>query len=818
MQAPPRSRPPAASRALRSRARSPRRRLPLAVKIPLIPVLFVLVIGITAGLVAMLLLPPVGAVGFGVKSVDKALTDAGADFTKIPHFPERSTIYAADGSRLATVYLDENRDIVHLRAVSEIAQKSVLAIEDHGFYEHGAVNLTSLARAMVANLVAGKVVQGGSSITQQLVKNAVTGDTAPTFERKFKELALAIQVERKYSKDEILALYLNEVYLGNGIYGIGTASKFYFHKPAAKLKLPEAAVLAGMIQSPETYDPLDHPTAAKKRRNEVLDRLAELGWVPQAKIDKAKASPVELPPGAGHIEQKTRPFFIYYITQQILDLDNHEFDMFGKTFNQRRHMLFQGGLRIHTTLEPGWMKYAEEAVLNHLPPKNGPDASLVTIQTDTGAIRTMLSGKNYDEDEQDLVWQGRRQVGSAFKPVTLVAAFQNGIPPTKVYESKSPFCSPLWISASNCVYNAEPASNSGWLNLWQATENSVNVVFAQLALEVGPENIVSAARALGITGPLDAVPSITLGAEEVSTLDMATAFSTLANEGVRCRPYAIQRVLLPGGKKLYQHRLNCHQTVDVEIAQLVTAMLEGVVDSGTGTAANLSGYDVAGKTGTAQDYTNVYFAGYTKQYATAVWVGFKQGQIPLNEYYGYSVFGGTLAAPIWHDYMMRIMSGLPNIGFAAPPAPERGTVPDVVGMDSQAAQETLAKAGFVAVVKEAPSEAPKDEVFEQNPGGGTQAVLGSIVKISVSNGKLPSVGVPNVKGMTQANAVAALREAGFVVKVVTVQVVQKDRDGIVLEQSPPPGTKLDIGKTVAISVGKYSKPSPTPTPTPTETP
>jgi membrane peptidoglycan carboxypeptidase len=240
-------------------------------------------------------------------------------------------------------------------------------------------------------------------------------------------------------------------------------------------------------------------------------------------------------------------------------------------------------------------------------------------------------------------------------------------------------------------------------------------------------------------------------------------------------------------------------------------MLEGVVDGGTGTAANLTGYDVAGKTGTAQDYTNVYFAGYTKQYATAIWVGFPEGQIPLSNYYGTSVFGGTVAAPIWHTFMAQIMSGLPNIPFPAPPKPERGTVPDVVGMNSQEAQTALSKAGFVPVVEQAPSEAPKDEVFEQSPGGGTSALLGTMVKISVSNGKLPNQAVPDVRGMTQSNAASALRKLGFVVKIVTADVVQKDKDGLVLAQSPPPGSKADIGSVVSITVGKYSpKPSPSP--------
>ena len=264
---------------------------------PLAVLLLVPVIAIAAILIAIVIVPPFAGLGLGAKRIDARLTSLGADFTRIPRFPERSTIYASDGkTELATLYLD-NREIVGLADISPIASKSVLAVEDAQFYQHGPLDWTSLVRALITNAATGEVVQGGSTITQQLVKNAITGDTAQTFQRKFQELALAIRVEQRYTKDQILALYLNDVYFANGVYGIGTAADFYFHEPASRLKLAQAAMLAGLVRSPNYYDPLAHPVKARVRRNFVLDRLAELGWVPQERIDKAKSSPLGLAAG-----------------------------------------------------------------------------------------------------------------------------------------------------------------------------------------------------------------------------------------------------------------------------------------------------------------------------------------------------------------------------------------------------------------------------------------------------------------------------------------------------------------------------------------
>ena len=778
---------------------------------PLIPVLLAVVIAAATGAVTLVLLPLFGAAGAGVNAFSERLDAAGVGAVRIPTFPQRSTIYAADGTVLAEIFLDENRRIVRLGNVAEVAQKAVLAIEDDGFYEHGALDFPSLMRAAVANLAAGEITQGGSTLTQQLVKNVIIGDTSQTFARKFQEAALAIRVERRYSKDEILELYLNDVYFGNGAYGIQTAAQTYFDKPASRLKLAEAALLAGMIRAPGLYDPVQDPESALQRRNLVLDRMAALGWVSQAKVDRAKASKIRLAPDVGVFEERVEPFFVHYIRNLILDDESGQFDAFGKTRKQRVHTLYQGGLRIYTTLEPEWQRYAQEAALAspYIDPSRGPDVSIASVDAKTGAIKALLSGKDYERDQLDLAWQGTRQVGSAFKPFTLVAAFQNGFPAGKVYTTKSPLCGLAgWISASGCVSNAEGASGGGFVDLWTATQNSTNVVFAQLAVDVGAENIVEAAHQMGITSELDAVPSITLGVEEVSTLDMASAYGTLANDGIHCEPFAVARVEYttgpPKDRLLYRHKPACEQAIDADIAHLVTAMLQRVVTSGTGTAASLPGRPVAGKTGTAQDYTNVYFAGYTPQVATAVWVGFPFGQIPMDSYYGSSVFGGTVAAPIWHDFMARAMAGYPVEGFEGAPAPASGTVPDVVGLQEREAKRILVEASFTPVVEDVDSVEEAGTVVAQSPGGGASLTLGGAVTIQVSTGKGEPVIVPRVIGLGKVAAVAALTDAGLVADVRFTEVDDPSLDGRVVSQVPIGNKEVLEGSTVTIVIGELA--------------
>ena len=774
---------------------------------PLLYLLFPAVIAIAGALVALLLLPAALGVGAGVDRVGARLDSLGEAYKRIPKFPERSTIYASDGRTvLAQVYLDENREIVHLDEVSEVARAAVLAAEDDGFYEHGAMDVSSVLRAAFANVAAGDVVQGGSTITQQLVKNAVLDDVDQTLERKWQELAVALRIEQKYTKDQIFELYLNDIYLGNGIYGIGTAAQYYFHEPASELTLAEGATLAGMIRAPEDYDPIAHPKMAAARRNFVLDRMVELGDAAAAPVAKIAAKPVALPPNAGKVSKEKPPFFVTYITRQILADADNTYDAFGKTAKQRERTLFQGGLKIVTTLDPDWQRAAQAAASQPwaVTPGNPdyrqkPDTAIVSVDNANGAIRTMLSGRNYQKDQLELA-TATRQTGSAFKPFTLVAAFEEGIPPGQVYSATSPFCSPAWTSANHCVSNAEPG-NGGYENLTTATAYSTNVVFAQLALDVGPSKIADTAHDMGISSDLAAVPSITLGTSDVSPLEMASAYQTLANRGQHCEPFAVSRVDDAEGV-LYRHKAQCRQVIDPEIAAQVTSMLQGVValPGATGTAASI-GRPVAGKTGTTQEYSNAWFVGYTPQVSTAVWVGFPGNPDPLDRYFGTSVFGGSIAAPIWRTYMTRVMAGIPVEGFPAPPPPQTGKVPDVAGRGVVDAQRVLAEASFSSRIERVHSLRPEGTVVDQSPAGGATAQLGTLVTLRVSSGRAPTVVVPSVAGRGAGAARTILEDMGFVVHVDEKRVSDPKLEGVVLATVPKAGSKVDRGSIVTMNVG-----------------
>ncbi len=770
----------------------------------------------TALLVALAVFPPIAAMGRAAQLADRKLLGNTAEL-HIPSLPERSTIYAADGSVLATLFQDENRVYVPLSGIAPIARQAVLAVEDHDFFRHGAVDVISILRAALANLNAGKIVQGGSTISQQLVKNTETG-TAETFARKFQEAQDAIRLERTYSKDQILEMYLNESYFGNRVYGIGTAAEFYFATTADKLTLPQAALLAGMLQAPVFFDPIEHPAEALVRRNIVLEDLLTFdtppfGRISQSEHEGAVSAPIKLSSKKRSANAfGPEPYWVAYVVNQF---ENNP--AFGKTLDDRIKLLFQGGVKIYTTLDPKLQKAARSIIEHHLPkagptPPADPQGALATIVPQTGAIEVMVGGTNYTKQKFDLAWQGRRSTGSAFKGFTLTTAMEQGVPPGRVYDSRTP------QNVTGCqvggwiVNNAEPGSG-GFINLWTATADSVNVVFAQLIRDIGPQNVLNVAAAMGIPRDhMQAVCSLTLGTGVgTNPLEMASGYATLADGGKHCQPFAISKVLDRENTVIFKARPSCKQVVPPEAAAQVTAMLQGVIAHGTGTAAQLTpARPEAGKTGTGQNYQDAWFVGYVPQLTTAVWVGYSKREIPmrgLRVLGGRNAFGGTIAAPIWHDFMMKAVVGLPPRGFPTPPPAKGGTVPDVTGMKQQAAQDTLTKANFVPIVNNVASTQPKGVVVSQAPKGGSSAPLGSAVTINVSTGKAPKVAVPDVVGKTQDAATSALQAAGFQVAVVYQQVSDQQQVGIVLSQDPAAGKKLAQGSTVTITVGQLG-PSP----------
>ena len=419
-----------------------------------------------------------------------------------------------------------------------------------------------------------------------------------------------------------------------------------------------------------------------------------------------------------------------------------------------------------------------------------------------------MSGRNFQKTHQDLATglngTKGRQAGSAFKPFTLVAAFREGIPPGRVYSSKSPITIPACDNWR--IQNAEPGTG-GLVDLWTATQDSINVVFAQLARDVGPINIVRAAHDMGITSPLPAVCSLTLGTGSVSPLEMSDGFATLGNNGVHCPPYSVENIIGPYGKTIYQHvaQLSCRQAISADIAHLVTAMLQRVVCCGTGFRANI-GRPQAGKTGTNTLYRDAWFVGYVPQYSTAVWMGYPQGEISMYGVEGFAeMFGGDIPAEIWHDFMSEVVQGLPATSFPAAPQQRSGTVPKVVGLTEAQAMQLLQQSNFTGIPVSVSSSQPQGTVVGQSPSPGTHGVLGSPVRIMVSTGHATQTVVPSVIGLTQARAESVLSNAGYGVNVVDVPTSDKRANGRVIYQSPKGGERRDKGSTVSIAVGQYTK-------------
>jgi membrane peptidoglycan carboxypeptidase len=778
---------------------------------------------VSAGLLAILISPPFLAAGAGVQKIQGRLNADGASFTGIPRLPQRSTIYASDGKTvLARIYLD-NREVVPLNRISPNVIKAVLAIEDSQFYNHGAIDLTSVIRAIGANIRSGSFTQGGSTITQQLVKNTI-GTNTPTLERKFKELALAERVEQHYTKDQILELYLNDVFLANNVYGIGTAARFYFHESAAKLNLAQAALLAGLIQSPTYDDPVAHPRHAYLRRNDVLNRMIALGQqhdpmgVSVKRGEAAKNRPIILHTGGNYLP--TPPFLVDYVRQELIDDPNGWYGVLGNTPQERENTLKEGGLSIITTLDPNWQKAAQKAANQPwaISPANPgyspePDVGIVSLGTKTGAIKTMLSGRDYQKDQLNLVTTPH-QPGSSFKPYVLATAFEQGIPPTATFSgAQGPIAG--CFNQDGSVWNVTNAEGTslGMVNLYDATAYSINAVFARLAEQVGPQNVADMAHRLGITTPLPPVCALGTGSVGITPLDQASGYQTFANSGVHCTPYAVSEIRR-NNKVLYDQTPDCNRVLAAPIANLVNKVLEGPVTYGTAAAVFSSGWGkwpIRGKTGTADSNKELWFAGYTRQVTTAVWVGSPHTPYPMPNYWGTSVFGGTIAAPIWKAYMLQVLQGMPARQF--PPA-ELGRVPSVVGMDQQTAISTLRAAGFRAKINVVQNYLPQGQVLSQDPAGGAQSVAGITVTLEVSNGVAQKVTIPSVKGLSVASAESALSAINVTPVISYKQTSDPTLDGIVIGVSPDAGTQVLEGTSATLYVWQGPAPSPSPTPSP----
>jgi penicillin-binding protein 1A len=596
--------------------------------------------------------------GAAVTDFSKAVEARSADLALGP-LPQRTAIYGGDGALLTVMDAGENRVIVPLSSIPQVLVNAVIDIEDSGFWTHEGVDVEAIARAADHNVRAGAVRQGGSTITQQLAKAELLSPDR-TLARKLSEVILARRLEAELGKRGILERYLNRIYLGEGASGVATAAETYFAKPVDQLGVPEAALIAGLIKNPTGYNPLRDPEAAGRRRALVLDAMVTHGHLAAAEAEAAKAAP--LPTQANHPPE--RGGYVVDAAVQELLADSH----LGATLDERRRTLLTSGLHVYTTIDPHLQDAGERAVAAGIPKGYRISAALAAVDPATGAVRAIVGGPDYGSSQFNVAVSGSgRQTGSSFKVFTLVAALQKGRSPDDVIDGRAPCPIPNPGGKPNPwkPENYEGAAG-GPVSLTEATAKSVNCAYARLAMDVGPKEVARVAHDMGITADLAPVPSITLGTNSVPPLQMASAYATLAADGVARKPHVVQRVLRSDGTAMLENGSDGTQVLDQQVSRLATSMLTSVVTGGTGTAAALADRPVAGKTGTAQSYHDAWFVGFTPQLATAVWMGNVDGEVPMRNVGGRNVTGGSYPTRIWHDFMATAMTGQPVMGFPAP--------------------------------------------------------------------------------------------------------------------------------------------------------
>ncbi|MFD7897020.1 transglycosylase domain-containing protein [Streptomyces sp. NPDC059743] len=678
-------------------------------------------VSVLAGAVlAGIALPAFGALGLAAKGTVEGFDEIPANL-KTPPLSQRTTILDSKGGRIATVY-SRDRTVVPLKDISPYMQKAIVAIEDSRFYEHGAVDLKGVLRALNRNAQSGGVAQGASTLTQQYVKNVfveeagddpekVAAATQQTLGRKIQELKYAIQVEEELGKKKILENYLNITFFGQQAYGIEAAAQRYFSKPAKDLKVEEAAMLAGIVQSPSRYDPVNDEEEATKRRNTVLQRMADVRDISQAEADRAKATPIKLNvsrPKNGCITAVSGAgFFCDYVRSVFLNDP-----VFGKDREERAKVWNQGGLTVRTTLDPQAQNSAQESIKDHVFQSDPVATALTIVEPGTGKILAMGQSRPYGfgknetqinlSVDQKMGGGAGYQPGSTFKPIVAAAALERGIPATQsfpspyemTYPTPVQTCDGPWTDRNIPVEN-ENEAEVGPYSMKEATAKSVNTYYVQLISEIGVCPVTELASKMGVKRAdgkkIQQVPSITLGTQEVSPLTMASAYATFASRGTYCTPVAIESILGPNKKPMPVPKSKCDRAMSETTADTINTLLKGVVEDGTGQQAGLGSRPSAGKTGTTDFRYAAWFVGYTPNMSGAVWVGDprhsrKMVDITIGGEYQDKVFGGEVPGPIWKDAMSGALDGRPAPGFNeisipdAPKAPEED--PNKPGTDA----------------------------------------------------------------------------------------------------------------------------------------
>jgi penicillin-binding protein 1A len=796
----------------------PRRRVRKRRLAALVAVLFVAAaLSFTFGLVR--------AVASEIPALDPAAQHADVD----------TVVYAENGRTvLAVLRGEESRVLVDTEDIAPIMRQAIVSVEDQRFYEHNGVDVRGIARALWQDIRQQGIVEGGSTITQQFVKNAYIRNER-TLARKVREAALAWQLEQDWTKDRILTAYLNTIYFGHGAYGIQQAARAYFKKGAKDLNLPESALLAGIPADPSLYDPASSPRNAALRRRHVLAMMLEQGKITPRQFARADKAPLPEPedirlPGT----QGPAPYFVNYVKDELVA-------------HYGAGRVFGGGLRVTTTIDLELQLKARAAIESVLRNPDGPAAALVAIDPRSGEVKAMFGGRNFRHSQFNLAAQAKRQPGSAFKPIVLAAAMNEGISPVTELESK-----PVSIDAGDRIWKVTNYDHTylGRVSLSRAIVSSDNTVYAQLTDLVGPKAIVKTAHSLGIRSRLAPYFSIGLGSGAVSPLEMARAYATLANEGRRVdgsefgnRPVVVETVERARSNKVDVNAPIPTQVIDEGQAELLTDILEDVVQSGTGKRAAIPGREIAGKTGTTDNYGDAWFVGYTPELVVAVWVGYPDALKPmLTEFNGEPVAGGTLPAMIWKAFVEKVDED-ESRSFDAPPylggvstwvvqrdgewqldngycrsarlvayfsglgpdteadcKPNEVSVPLVVGMTEAGAEATLASQPLAAKVVYRPAKPGTlpGIVVDQDPRRGG---LSANDEVTVVVAKARYGVLPNFVGSSLADA---QREATRL-KVRLVAKTAAGREGTVLRQVPAPGVALAPGMRVRLVVGDGSR-------------
>ena len=574
---------------------------------------------------------------------------------------QNSFVYASDGSLLGSIPAERNREPVTLGRMSVWLPRATVAIEDRRFWQHGGVDYLGIARAAWTDLTAGRAVEGGSTITQQLVRGLYTG-REKTLSRKIKEACLAIKLARKWPKAKILDEYLNTTYYGNHAYGVEAAAQTYFSRRASRLSLLQSALLAGLPQAPSVYDPFQDPKAALTRRNEVLQAMLTNGVITARQYRNAvRTKSLGLRPGNIYTRIK-QPYFFSYVTEQLID-------------EYGAGTVREGGLKVYTTIDPRLQRLANKAIRDVLPYRTDPAAAIVSVEPGTGAIRAMTAVVRTARNQFNLAAQSARQAGSTFKTFVLASAIEQGVDPNSTYYTSAPFTcnvAPWCDPAKPWEVHTYENTYSGSESITRATLQSDNTVYAQLTLDVGPRYVWQMAHRLGVQMTPDRpVASIGLGSLAVSPLDMAAAYATFPAMGVYAKPMAITKVVLPGGKVDTASGWGTPQTkraLSQGVAWQVTDVLRQNAEFGTGAGSGDGVHPNAGKTGTTENHADAWFDGYTRQLSTVVWMGYQQGEIPMTSVHGQEVAGATFPVPIWHEYMAAALWKRPSLDFLSPDA------------------------------------------------------------------------------------------------------------------------------------------------------